>query len=179
MSGVGFNQVENAPYNGPGHWNDPDMLVLGWVGWGPNLHPTKLTPDEQYTHISLWCLLSVPLLLGNDLDRLDAFTLNLLTNDEVLAINQDPLGKQATPVIIDGDIQVWAKELSNGDKAVGIFNLGDKTIDYNLNLSRYALNDIIIIRDLWRQVMIEPYENFFGVSIPSHGVILIRVLNGC
>ena len=86
MKTIGFSQVSNAPYAGPGHWNDPDMLVVGWVGWGPNLHPTNLTPDEQYTHISLWCLLSSPLLIGCDLTRLDDFTLNLLTNDEVLAI---------------------------------------------------------------------------------------------
>ncbi len=71
---IGFSQIENQPFAGPGHWNDPDMLVVGWVGWGPNLHPTKLTPDEQYTHISLWCLLSAPLLLGCDLQQLDPFT---------------------------------------------------------------------------------------------------------
>jgi alpha-galactosidase len=81
MSGIGFKQDEWARYAGPGHWNDPDMLVVGQVGWGPKLHPTKLTPDEQYTHISLWCLLSAPLLIGCDLERLDDFTLSLLTND--------------------------------------------------------------------------------------------------
>ena len=82
----------------PGHWNDPDMLVVGKVGWGPNLHPTGLTPDEQYTHITLWCLLSAPLLIGCDMTQLDDFTLSLLTNDEVLAVDQDPLGKQATRI---------------------------------------------------------------------------------
>ena len=71
------------------------MLVVGHVGWGPQLHATKLTPDEQYTHISMWCLLSAPLLIGCDMERLDPFTLNLLTNDEVLALDQDALGKQA------------------------------------------------------------------------------------
>ena len=82
---IGFNQAEFAQFTGPGHWNDPDMLVVGWVGWGSNLHPTHLTPNEQYSHVSLWCLLSAPLLLGCDLAKLDDFTLNLLTNDEVLA----------------------------------------------------------------------------------------------
>jgi len=84
MSGIGFRQDKMSPFASPGHWNNPDMLVVGWVGWGPNLHPTRLTPDEQYTHISLWALLSAPLLIGCDLTRLDDFTLNLLTNDEVL-----------------------------------------------------------------------------------------------
>ena len=95
----------------PGRWNDPDMLVVGWVGWGPALHYTRLTPDEQYTHISLWCLLSSPLLIGCDLNQLDPFTLNLLTNDEVLAVNQDPLGKQAIQVKANVIYQVWVKEL--------------------------------------------------------------------
>jgi alpha-galactosidase len=99
------------------------MLVVGWVGWGPSLHPTKLSADEQYTHISLWCMLSAPLLIGCDLERLDPFTLNLLTNDEVIALDQDPLGKQAFPKIIEGDIQVWVKDLEDGNDAFGIFNL--------------------------------------------------------
>ncbi len=119
MSKIGFGQTEEAAFAGPGHWNDPDMLVVGWVGWGPSLHPTRLSPDEQYTHISLWSLLAAPLLIGCDLERLDPFTLNLLTNDEVLAVDQDPLGKQAVPVVKSGDIQVWARDLEGGSKAVG------------------------------------------------------------
>ncbi len=92
MSNIGFSQAGHEKFAGPGHWNDPDMLVVGMVGWG-NLHPTGLTPNEQYTHISLWCLLCSPLLIGCDMTQLDDFTLNLLTNDEVLEVNQDPLGQ--------------------------------------------------------------------------------------
>ena len=95
MAGIGFAQDKSSKYALPGNWNDPDMLVVGKVGWGPNLHPSKLSPDEQYTHISLWALLAAPLLIGCDMTQMDPFTLNLLTNDEVLEINQDPLGKQA------------------------------------------------------------------------------------
>jgi alpha-galactosidase len=95
---IGFGQQPWALYSGPGHWNDPDMLVVGWVSVGAPIHPTRLTPDEQYTHISLWCLLSAPLLIGCELDKLDAFTLNLLTNDEVLAVDQDEGGKAAMRV---------------------------------------------------------------------------------
>src|SRR2546421_8473374 len=95
LTGIGFSQDKWAPYAKPGHWNDPDMLVVGYVGWSKNLHPTKLTPDEQYTHISLWCLLSAPLLIGAPVERMDDFTLSLLSNDEVLAIDQDSLGKSA------------------------------------------------------------------------------------
>ena len=97
MSGIGFGQDGHEKYASPGHWNDPDMLVVGKVGWGPNLHPTGLTPNEQMTHISLWCLLSSPLLIGCDLSDMDQFTLDLLTNDEVLDVNQDPLWQTGGP----------------------------------------------------------------------------------
>jgi hypothetical protein len=174
MADIGFNQVENAPYAAPGHWNDPDMLVVGWVGWGPNLHPTRLTPDEQYTHISLWSLLSAPLLIGCDLERLDPFTLNLLTNDEILAINQDPLGKQATPVIKKESMQVWVKELKDGTKAIGIFNLGDSTTSYILNLTEAGIPGKATLRDLWRQKDLGSFSGSFQAVIPSHGVLMIR-----
>ncbi len=177
LSTIGFSQVPNAPYAGPGHWNDPDMLVVGWVGWGPNLHPTNLTPDEQYTHISLWCLLSSPLLIGCDLTRLDDFTLNLLTNDEVLEIDQDPLGKQATPKIIKDNIQVWVKDLEDGNKAVGIFNLGSETEKYSLNFSEIGIKSNAKIRDLWRQQNIGSYKEKFETSVPSHGVVLIKIFD--
>jgi hypothetical protein len=175
MKEIGFNQTENLPYAGPGHWNDPDMLVVGWVGWGPNLHPTRLSPDEQYTHISLWCLLSSPLLIGCDLQRLDTFTLNLLTNDEVIAINQDPLGNQASQVILEGDMQVWLKNLADGNKAVGIFNLADSTVHYPFNFATAGLPDALNVRDLWRQKDLGKFTGTLETSIPSHGVVLLKV----
>ncbi|MHC1704566.1 MAG: putative Ig domain-containing protein [Tenuifilaceae bacterium] len=174
MRDIGFSQVSNQPFAGPGHWNDPDMLVVGWVGWGPNLHPTKLTPDEQYTHISLWSLLSAPLLIGCDLTKLDEFTLNLLTNDEVLSIDQDPLGYQAKQVIKDKDIQVWVKELADGTKAFGIFNLGDKSTKYSLNLSTIGISGSAALRDLWRQKDLGLFTGKYESTIPSHGVVLIK-----
>jgi hypothetical protein len=172
---IGFSQVENAPYAGPGHWNDPDMLVVGWVGWGPSLHPTRLTPDEQYAHISLWCLLSAPLLIGCDLERLDDFTLNLLTNDEVLALDQDPLGKQAVPKVKAGNIQVWVKELADGGKAVGIFNLGEDSQKYVLDLKSIGLEGKASVRDLWRQKDLGQFAGSFEAAVPSHGIILIKM----
>ncbi|TSA25503.1 MAG: alpha-galactosidase, partial [Bacteroidetes bacterium] len=172
---IGFNQLENARYAGPGHWNDPDMLIVGWVGWGPNLHPTRLTPDEQYTHISLWCLLSAPLLIGCDLERLDPFTLNLLTNNEVLALDQDPLGKQASPVLKEGNIQVWVKELADGNKAIGIFNLGEETTSYTLNLVTLGYEKTVSLRDLWRQHDLGAFTGRFVTRVPSHGVVLVKV----
>jgi len=177
MSEIGFSQVANAPYAKPGSWNDPDMLVIGWVGWGPNLHPTRLRPDEQYTHISLWCLLSAPLLIGCDLTRLDPFTLNLITNDEVLAINQDILGKQATPKIKEGQIQVWLKELHDGGKAIGIFNLGDDTANFEVNFETLGIKGQKKLRDLWRQKDIGSSNNGKrSVRVAPHGVVLLKVI---
>ncbi|MBV9865428.1 MAG: putative Ig domain-containing protein [Abitibacteriaceae bacterium] len=126
MTGNGFSQDKWASFAGPGHWNDPDMLVVGQVGWGPKLHPTGLTPDEQYTHITLWCLLASPLLIGCDMTQLDDFTLSLLTNDEVLAVDQDSLGQQARRVKEDlqTGLEVWSRPLADGTLAVGLFNRG-------------------------------------------------------
>jgi alpha-galactosidase len=98
MSGIGFAQGGHEPFAGPGHWNDPDMLVVGKVGWGPNVHDTRLTSNEQMTHITLWSLQAAPLLIGADMSRIDQFTIDLLGNREVLAVDQDPLGKAASRV---------------------------------------------------------------------------------
>ncbi|MFC1766181.1 NPCBM/NEW2 domain-containing protein, partial [Planctomycetota bacterium] len=126
MSSIGFGQAPYSVYAKPGHWNDPDMLVLGQLGWGPHLRTSRLTPNEQYTHMSLWCLLSAPLLLGCDLTQLDAFTLNLLTNDEVLAVNQDPLGRQAQRITQKDTQETWAKPMADGSLAIGLFNRGEQ-----------------------------------------------------
>ena len=125
VSRIGFMQDRWAAYNGPGHWNDSDMLVVGKVGWGPSLHSTHLKPDEQYAHISLWCLLSAPLILGCDLAQMDDFTLGLLFNDEVLEVDQDSLGHQATQISNDGNKVVYAKTLEDGSFAIGLFNRSD------------------------------------------------------
>ncbi|MDZ7721272.1 MAG: putative Ig domain-containing protein [candidate division KSB1 bacterium] len=119
MSEIGFGQDSLWRYAEPGHWNDPDMLVVGHVGWGPAVHPSQLSYSEQYTHITLWSLLSAPMLLGCDLSKLDDFTLNLLCNAEVIAVNQDPLGEQARSFVKNDDLQIWAKRLSDGSAAVG------------------------------------------------------------
>jgi hypothetical protein len=174
MKMIGFEQTQTTQYAKRGHWHDPDMLVVGWVGWGPHLHPSKLTPDEQYTHISQWALLAAPLLIGCDLERLDDFTLNLLTNDEVIAIDQDPLGKQAEQKIVDGDIQVWMRPLADGGYAAGIFNLGSKTENYTLDFAKLGFEGKVKIRDVWRQKDLGE-KPAFEVALPSHGSVLIKI----
>src|SRR6185503_10206729 len=127
------------------------MLVVGQVGWGQP-HPTSLTPDEQYTHITLWCLVSSPLLLGCDLEKLDEFTLNLLSNDEVLAVNQDSLGKQATCVAREGDLRVYAKPLEDGSQAVGLFNTSSNaSATVTVKWADLRIKGPRKVHDVWRQ----------------------------
>lgn len=171
---IGFSQDKASPYAQPGRWNDPDMLIVGMVGWGENLHPTGLTPHEQYTHMTLWSLLSAPLLLGCDISRLDDFTLNLLTNDEVIAVDQDPLGKQARRVLEKDSLQVWVKELKDGSRAVGIFNVSSQSRKIAVNWDEIDLNAYPKIRDLWRQKELGTVKDAFSAFIPAHGCVLLK-----
>jgi alpha-galactosidase len=173
---IGFSQTNNAAYAHPGGWNDPDMLIVGMVGWGESLHPSNLTPYEQYTHISLWSLLSAPLLIGCDMSKLDEFTLSLLKNREVIAIDQDELGIQAKRVINDKNIQVWVKPLADGGSAVGIFNISEKYKSYNLPLKQIGIDKVIAIRDVWKQENIAPTAQSIAFNIPPHGVRLIKII---
>jgi hypothetical protein len=175
MSSIGFRQQREAPHAQPGHFNDPDMLVVGKVGWGDSQHNTQLTPDEQYTHISLWSLLSSPLLIGCDLGKLDRFTLNLLTNDEVLAINQDALGKEATQVFKSDNFLIYVKDLEDGGKAVGIFNISGKYQTISLTWKDLGLDGYTKVRDVWRQKYLIMGDKTFKTAVPSHGVELVRL----
>jgi alpha-galactosidase len=177
MTANGFHEAGHEQYGGPGHWNDPDMLVVGSVGWGPDLHPTRLTPNEQYTHISLWCLLSSPLLIGCDMTKMDPFTLSLLTNDEVIAINQDPLGKQAGRVSRDDEgHEVWAKDLEDGSKAIGLFNRGEFPATVTVKFEDLKVSGSQIVRDLWRQKDVGTMTDEYSVEVPRHGVVLVRLI---
>lgn len=174
LSTIGFSQTIQAEYARPGNWNDPDMLIVGWVGWGPKLHPTRLSVSEQYTHISLWAMLAAPLLLGNDLSRLDDFTLSLLTNDEALAINQDPLGIQAKLVLTKGKIQVWKKELSDGSEAIGVFNLGQEDALAEIDWKEINVDPEQLVYDVWRQKEIG-VSTTYSTMVLAHGVELFKI----
>jgi len=178
MSNIGFKQEQAELFAKPGNWNDPDMLVVGRVGWG-RPHPSRLMPDEQYTHISLWCLLSAPLLIGCDMTKLDDFTLNLLSNDEVLALDQDALGKSATCVLTNGNVRIFEKELEGGGRALGFFNLGSAPANLDFNqLAQIGFTGTQHIRDLWRQSDLPDLDAANGVltmTIPVHGVMLYKL----
>jgi alpha-galactosidase len=179
-----------AEFAGPGHWNDPDMMILGNVTVGtPALHPTRLTPDEQYSHVSIFSLLAAPLLIGCPVEQLDDFTLNLLTNDEVIEVNQDPLGKPGRLVADENGIQTWVKPLEDGSYAVGLFytadfgktpesyfRWGDETPKpYNFEFSKAGLAGKWSIRDLWRQKELGEFDRDLPVEIRYHGVMMLRM----
>lgn len=177
VKAIALAQDQSAAWAKPGNWNDADMLVVGTVGWG-SLHPSRLKPDEQYLHVSLWSLFSTPLLLGCDLEKLDAFTLNLLTNDEVIAVNQDALGKQATCVQTIGDLRIYVKELEDGSRAVGFCNFGLEKVDISYNdLKKLGISGKQKVRDLWRQkdiTTIHADKEALSVKVPVHGVALYK-----
>jgi alpha-galactosidase len=172
---IGFVQDYNSEYNRPGGYNDPDMMILGWVGWGPHLHPTRLSADEQYSHVSLWCLLGAPLLLGNDLSKMDDFTISLLTNQEVLAINQDALCKQAKRILKDEKLQVWVKELSDGSHSIGFFNMDNEVQELEISLGSIGFGGKYKVRDLWRQVDISESAEKINLQLMPHGVSLVTL----
>ncbi len=178
-----------APFAGPGHWNDPDMLILGNVTTGTDLHPTRLTPDEQYSHVSLFSMLAAPLLIGCPIEQLDDFTLNLLTNDEVIEVNQDPLGKPARLVADDNGIQVWIKQMEDGSAVIGLFNTdgfgttpqsyfrwGDeKPKQFTLDFAKIGLKGKFKLRDVWKQKDLGVFDGSFKTDIRYHGVVLLRM----
>ena len=167
VSAIGFSQSELAPYSGPGHWNDPDMLEVGNGG---------MTTTEYRTHFSLWCLLSAPLIAGNDLRIMSADTLEILSNREAIAIDQDVLGKSAQRIFARGEIEVWLKPLSNGDKAVGVFNRGETEQTAALTWAEMGFaQPPQTMRDLWRHADLTPGKEGFSAAIPSHVVVLLRL----
>ncbi|MEP6492068.1 MAG: NPCBM/NEW2 domain-containing protein [bacterium] len=175
MAGIGFRQVGNSKYASSGHWNDPDMLVIGKVGWGPRLRDSRLTANEQYVHITLWTLLASPLLLGNDLTQMDDFELNLVTNDEVLAVHQDALGKAADRISRNDELEAWARPLADGSLAVGLFNRDEMDMTVTVRWSELGIKGKHAVRDLWRQKELGVVDGEFSSVVPRHGTVFVKV----
>lgn len=180
VKNIALAQDKTAPYAKPGNWNDPDMLVVGVVGWG-NPHQSRLKPDEQYLHISLWSIFSAPLLIGCDLEKLDDFTLNLLTNDEVIAVNQDALGKQGVCLQTIGELRIYVKELEDGGKAVAFANFGREKVKLPYkDFKKLGISGTQSVRDLWRQKNIAEINTDKGslsLDIPAHGVAYYKFIS--
>jgi alpha-galactosidase len=155
-------------FSGPGHWNDPDMLEVGNGG---------MTETEYRSHFSLWAILDAPLIAGNDLRSMDAATKAILTNKEVIAVNQDPLGRQARRVWKDGDAEVWAKPLADGSRAAVLFNRGatERTITLPWLVLEYPARLKAGIRDLWAHKELGDFTGSFSAKVASHGVVMVKV----
>jgi alpha-galactosidase len=186
MVSNGFEQqVGREKFAAPGHWNDPDMLEIG------NGHMT----DEEYrTHMSLWCLLASPLLAGNDLRTMTPGILEILTNKEAIAVDQDKAGKQAVRVYppvpqaendtvsvregrstTGGDLQVYARPLADGGHAVGLFNLSAATAKVTAKWSDVGIHGSHKVRDLWKHADLGAFKDEFSADVPSHGVVMIKI----
>jgi alpha-galactosidase len=177
----GFGLAGTERWAGPGGWNDPDNIMIGHIilsisGKGRTpLGPTPLTPDEQYAHMSLWAIAASPLMFGGDMTKLDEFTLGLLTNDEVIDVNLDLLGRQAGVVSKAGDVEIWAKDLEDGSKAVGLFNRGESEAQATARWQDLSLAGSQPVRDLWKRKDLGRFDGAFTAAVPRHGAVLVRV----
>ena len=179
LAGNGFGHPNLAPDAGPGHWNDPGPLLAGRIGY-PALHLSHLTPPEQMTQMSLWSLQAAPLILSCDLSHLDPNALHpsvtaLLTNDEVLTVDQDPLGRAGTQVAADGTTRVWSRPLADGTLAVGLFNLGNTAGEVSISWPALGLSGPQPVRDLWLHQDLGEASGTFTAQVPPHGVALVRI----
>ena len=166
MTRIGFSQDGLAPYAGPGHWNDPDMLEIGNGG---------MTAAEYRTHMSLWAMLAAPLLAGNDLRAMSTETAAILTNPDVIAIDQDQVGRQGRRLRSGGTIEVWSRLLSGGKYAIAMFNRGDTPAMIEARWSDLGLSGAHTVHDLWRHRDAGRFEIGYQTQVEPHGVSLIRV----
>jgi alpha-galactosidase len=167
ISRIGFSQDRFAPYARPGHWNDPDMLEVG------NGH---LTDTEYRTHMSLWAMLAAPLIAGNDVRSMSASIRDILTNPEVIAIDQDKAGHQARRVWQSGQFEVWSRELAGGDTAVAVFNRAPRDVKATIRWADAGIpNRPSQIRDVWAHADRQASGPAYSAEVPGHGVVLLRV----
>lgn len=179
MSANGFDVMSKsmAKYGGPGHWNDPDMLVVGKVGWGPTLHAPALTPSEQLTHLTLWSMLASPLLIGCDMTQMDKFTLDLLSNTEVIEVDQDPLGLPPERIAHDEKTEIWARPLFDGTTAVALFNRSSTPAKMSVkwaDLKNGKISGQQPVRNLWTRKNLGNLDGY-EATVARHGAVLLKV----
>jgi alpha-galactosidase len=166
MAKIGFGQAGHEKYAGPGHWNDPDMLEVGNGG---------MSEDEYRTHLGLWSILAAPLIAGNDLTKMTPYTVDMLTNREVLAIDQDLLGKQGYPIIQEGPFEVWIKPMADHSYAVGLFNRSKDEDKMTVKFSDLGISSAANVRDVWLRKDLGDYHETFSAYVPKHGAVLLRI----
>lgn len=151
------------------------MMIVGLQRSFGSTHPTYLTRNEQYTHVSMWSMLASPLLIGTDLTKLDDFTKSLLVNDEIIAINQDTLGRQARRVLKRDATEVWIRPLANGDHAVAVMNVYPLSRKTTLYFSWLDLDGQWKLRDCWSQRDLGSFTCCYTTEIPAHAVLVLRM----
>jgi alpha-galactosidase len=164
MSLIGFDQAGLEKFAGPDHWNDPDMLEIGNGG---------MTREEYEVHMSLWAMLSAPLLAGNDLSKMSQETKDILMNRDVIAIDQDPLGDQARRLWVQGPMEIWVKDLSGGKRALAFFNRGESELNFNPHLTVLAPMQGRRFKDLWTKSSTVVLSDDTSLRVPSHSVLLL------
>ncbi|HEY1684186.1 MAG TPA: glycoside hydrolase family 27 protein [Tepidisphaeraceae bacterium] len=166
MIAMGFGQNGLEKYAGPGHWNDPDMLEVG--------NP-PMKPEEWRTQMTLWCMLAAPLFAGNDLTKMNRATLEILTNPEVISVDQDSAGIQGHCIKQEGPLQIWAKTLHDHTTALSIFNTEVHPMDMTVNFKELGLPRKVRIRDLWQRKDLGTFHNSFTVTLPRHGAMMLKI----
>ncbi len=163
---LGVPHSRRLKFASPGHWNDPDMLEVGNGG---------MKAEEYRTHMSLWAILAAPLLAGNDLSAMSPETLALLTNKEVLAIDQDAAGKQGDRLSAEGPMEIWVRPLADGSKAVGLFNRHSGPLDMQVDFRDLGFKGVVKARDVWRAKDLGSLQSIYKVRVPAQGVVLLQV----
>lgn len=178
---IAFKNAKWWQYAGPGHWNDPDYILIGYVGNARNQNEppkhTALTPNEQYSYMSMWCLMAAPLIYSGDMGHLDKFTLNVLCNPEVIDVDQDVLGRQGRVIRKTDQDFIMAKPLEDGSLAVGLFNISETEKTISVTWSELGLEGKQSLRDLWRQKDLGRYDSQYSAQVGRHGVMLVRFEN--
>jgi alpha-galactosidase len=172
---IAIKNAEHRQWSKPGSWNDPDYLQIGFIGGDDDVVSCPLTPNEQYSFMSLWCLMASPLFYSGDVPKLDDFSLGILCNTEVIEVDQDPLGQCARTVAIDEDAVLFVKDMEDGSKAVGLCNRGEMEIDITAKWSDLGLQGKQRVRDLWRQKDLGEFDSSFTTKVGRHGTFMIRL----
>jgi alpha-galactosidase len=175
---VAMANAKHAEFSGPGSWNDPDYIQIGYIGdarTNGNPKPCSLTPNEQYSFMSLWCLMASPLFYSGDMSKLDEFTINVLCNPEVIEIDQDPLGQSGRVVTLGEETFAMVKDLEDGSKAVGLFNRGEFETRVAIAWKDVGISGPQKLRDLWRQSDLGEFSGSFEAVIGRHGVVMLRM----
>lgn len=166
MAYIGFGQNGLQKYAGPGHWNDPDLLEVGNGG---------MTTEEYRTQMSLWCMLAAPLFASNDLTRMSKATLEILTNREVIAVDQDKAGIQGHRAWQEGPLEIWVKALADGSKAVGMFNREKHPMSMTLRFKDVGITGAAKLRDLWAHRNLGTLSRSYTAHLPGHGAAILKI----